>query len=129
MDNRKKEFKVPHQVESRQFDTCTKFLQLRYHHDGEFLPDKFVFEGALADRSLMITSPEVKVPVAENELSDDELSDDDDKDERDSRELTALAIRAVVMSQPFHHSAVGPGMAPGPRRWIGVMKPAAICTT
>ena len=28
--------------------------------------------------------------------------------------LTALAIRAVVMSQPSHHSAVGPGMAPGP---------------
>ena len=128
VDNRKKEFKVPHQVESRQFDTCTKFLQLGYHHDGEFLPDKFVFEGALADRSLMIASPEVscQLPVAENKLSDDELSDDDEKDERDSRELTALAIRAVVMSQPFHHSAVGPGMAPGPRRWIGVMKPAAM---
>ena len=109
MDNRKKEFKVPHQVESRQFDTCTKFLQLRYHHDGEFLPDKFVFEGALADRSLMIASPEVKVPVAENELSDDELSDDDEKDERYSRELTALAIRAVVMTSHFTTQQWGQG--------------------
>lgn len=129
-DQRTAAFRVKHQVDSKAFNICTKFLQLRYHNDGEYLPDRFVFEGALKDRSLMIGN-KVDLNTPMGQLSDDsDLSDDaggnskDDLDEEDSRALTALSMKALVMSAPFHQSLTGPGAAPGPRRYLGVMKPA-----
>ena len=130
-DNRKRGFRVQHQVEAKAFDTCMRFLQLRYHNEGEYLPDRFVFEGALKDRSLMIIA-ESEMPEAQPTLSDgsdSEMSDvgrQDDLDEADSRALSALAIKSVVLNNPFSNSLTGPGAAPGPRRWLGVMKPCTM---
>ena len=43
-DQRLKGNRLPQAPHHEQLDTCMRFLQLRYHHDGESLPDRFHFE-------------------------------------------------------------------------------------
>ena len=116
---------------------CQQFLQVRYHHDGEFLPDKFTFENALSSRELLLghKPSSVKGHVftgghASSTDSDDELTEvpktKAELDEEDTRALTALAMRALVVNQPFHNALVGPGQNPGPRRYLGVVKPVIL---
>ncbi|CAK9007430.1 Peptidyl-prolyl cis-trans isomerase D (PPIase D) (40 kDa peptidyl-prolyl cis-trans isomerase) (Cyclophilin-40) (CYP-40) (Cyclophilin-related protein) (Rotamase D), partial [Durusdinium trenchii] len=100
-DHRKRQFRVAKQ-DTAAFDLCTRFLQLRYHNEGERLPDKFVFQGALKDRSLMIgsTADRLQKLVAgdSDELSDDSQLSKDELDEIDDRALSAMAIQSLVMS-------------------------------
>ena len=47
--------------------------------------------------------------------------------ELDARAVQALADQAVVMDCPSRHAAVGPGTGvPGPRRYIGVLRPVLL---
>ena len=120
---------MPRPHASSQLDICNRFLQERYHYDGEFLPDRFEFDPTLGSRCLYVGCSEAS-HSARQAAEDDSSESSSDKeklsreelDEQDSRALSALAIKAVVMNNPFSNAAVGPGLAPGPRRYLGVMK-------
>ena len=132
-DRRKRKWKVQGMVSRPQFDLCSRFLQIRYHSEGEYLPDRFDFEGL--GRPTLVYGPETS-EVAD---ADDFLDDDDDEevlagcqmstedwDESDSRALAGMAIRSVVTSNPFHNAMTGPQLGPGPRRYLGVVKPIVL---
>ena len=73
--------------------------------------------GSTADRLQKLVAGDSDESPDDSQLSKDEL------DEIDDRALSAMAIQSLVMRAPFHQSLTGPGVAPGPRRWLGVMKP------
>jgi hypothetical protein len=124
---------------SKQLDICNTFLRLRYHNDGEFLPDKFHFDGMEQPVGYVIGPPNPSRPksqeVAEDLSSDDDMSSASkegqgqvaERDhEEDERTISALSIAAVTHNEPFHNSHVGPGAKPGPRKYLGVVKPAIL---
>lgn len=121
-------------VGSPQLDLCHRFLQVRYHNEGEWLPDRFDFEGL--GRPTLIMAPSRKSvdnPDARCELPDVDSEDDvicqmskDDWDEKDSRVLAAMATKAIITSNPFHNSMTGPQLGDAPRRYLGVVKPIVL---
>ena len=50
----------------------------------------------------------------------------EDWNEKDSRALAGLAIRSVIVSNPFHNALTGPQLGSGPRRYLGVVKPIVL---
>lgn len=128
-DRRRKEFRVEHQAESKQLDTCNRFLQLRYHADAEFLPDRFEFE-QLRGRPALVCCPPVRRQTPdttyESESEDEDARANADLDEEDLRSLNSLAVKAVVACNPFDNAMTGPQMADAPRRYLGVIKPAVM---
>ena len=46
--------------------------------------------------------------------------------EEDERAISALSIAAVTHNEPFHNAHVGPGGTAGPRKYLGVVKPAIL---
>lgn len=124
-------------VASKQLDICNSFLRLRYHNDGEFLPDKFHFDGMEQPAGYVIGDPNPSntQQVAKDLSSEDETSsaikEGPDKVavrnlEEDERAISALSIAAVTHNEPFHNAHVGPGGDPGPRKYLGVVKPAIL---
>lgn len=124
---------------SKELDICNTFLRLRYHNDGEFLPDKFHFDGMEQPVGYVIGPPDPSRPksqeVAEDLSSEDDMSSASKEGqgqvvqrdrEEDERAISALSIAAVTHNEPFHNSHVGPGANPGPRKYLGVVKPAIL---
>ena len=118
-----------------QLDHCTRFLQQRYHFDGESLPDKFEFD-KITCKGRLLCAPG---PRQHNRLTS-ELFDDSSEEvegcqrdiaawkEKDARSLAAMSLHNLVTCNPHHSVTMGPGAAAAPRRWLGVMKPALMYT-
>ena len=94
-----------------------------YHFQGESLPDRFEFHDGRA------------VVACSGDFSSEEDQESDrclstvkaEEKELDARAVQALADQAVVMDCPSRHAAVGPGTGvPGPRRYIGVLRPVLL---
>ena len=123
---------LPHRVlSSNQLRIANSFLQMKYHSEGEFLPEKFHFDA----RSEFIVDGMVK--KHDVNLDSDSGSDDDDADicgddraEAESRSLDAMTLDAINCTEPFKMATVGPGSNPGPRKYLGVVKPQILfeCT-
>ena len=117
-DRLRKEFRVEHQAESKQLDTCNRFLQLRYHADAEFLPDRFEFE-QLRGRPALVCCPPVRRQMPdttyESQSEDEDARANADLDEEDLRALNSLA-----------NAMTGPQMADAPRKYLGLIKPAVM---
>ena len=73
------------------------------------------------------------VPKRHENLDDLDSTDGDTDDDRDtclddraeaeSRRLDAMTLDAINCSDPFKMAHVGPGSNPGPRKYLGVVKP------
>lgn len=103
-----------------------RFLQLRYHHDGESLPDRFHFEEvpSLQRPSFLVTAvSDNKAPAAESSSDSASSLSQAQWDEQDSRKLATLSLRQLLTDTPFNNSLTGPGAGAAPRRWLGVVKP------
>ena len=125
-DGRKKGKRLPQAPQHQQLDTCMRFLQLRYHHDGESLPDKFHFDQVpeLRGKSLVLTTPkDIGHPSGDNNSDSDSSVSQTQWEEQDARNLAALSLRQLVTNTPFQNALVGPGSGAAPRRWLGVVKP------
>ena len=125
-DQRKKGNRLPQAPNHEQLDTCMRFLQLRYHHDGESLPDKFHFEDepSLHRGSFLITSVKDNQMVPAEDSSDSASSMSQAQwDEQDARKLATLSLRQLLTDTPFNNALTGPGAGAAPRRWLGVVKP------
>ena len=82
-----------------------------YHFQGESLPDRFEFS-SIKDRT---------------SGSDGSIYDGSEGEaERDTRSVQRLASEAVAVDTPTRFVAIGPGGLPGPRRYLGVMKPVVL---
>ena len=76
------------------------------------------------------------VPKRHENLDDLDSTDGDTDDDRDtclddraeaeSRRLDAMTLDAINCSDPFKMAHVGPGSNPGPRKYLGVVKPAIL---
>ena len=103
---------------------------VEYHSEGEFLPEKFQFD---ARNEFYIDG---MVPKRHENLDDLDSTDGDTDDDRDtclddraeaeSRRLDAMTLDAINCSDPFKMAHVGPGSNPGPRKYLGVVKPAIL---
>ena len=125
-DQRKKGNRLPQGPHHNQLDTCMRFLQLRYHHDGESLPDRFHFEEvpSLQRPSFLVTAVNDNKPSAAESSSDSASSLSQAQwEEQDSRKLATLSLRQLLTDTPFNNSLTGPGAGAAPRRWLGVVKP------
>lgn len=91
---------------------CLRFLWLKYQFDAEGMPDKWHFDPAA--RSISASGRAVKLPSR---------LDDANAQEEESRAIAQAAMHAVLADAPSSISTVGPNVHPGPRRYIGVMKP------
>ncbi|MCG8533373.1 MAG: hypothetical protein MI749_22340 [Desulfovibrionales bacterium] len=101
-----------------QRDVCYKFLQMKYHTEGEFLPDRFDFE-PLQCRTLVIGDDDQQV-VADDDSSQSTDSGKfcaNDPEEQD-RVMAAMAMEKVMLNDPFKNS-----IGTGPRKFLGVVKP------
>lgn len=119
---------------SKQRDICNAFLQMKYHSDGEFLPDRFEFDNmSQVVDAQMLPGPKTQQHEEESQDpqsdSDEHVSGDShgnlvgrDKEE-DERAIAAMAIGSVTLNEPFRNASIGPGQRPGPRRYLGVVKP------
>ena len=134
-DRRKRQFRVKGVVGRVQLDLCQRFLQIRYHNEGEWLPDRFDFEGlgrptlVYKEKGENRAGCEMALEMADS--SDEDVSggcqmSKDDWDEKDSRALASMAVKAIVTSNPFHNSMTGPGVDCAPRRYLGVVKPVIL---
>lgn len=134
-DRRKRQFRVKGVVGHVQLDLCQRFLQIRYHNEGEWLPDRFDFEGlgrptlVYKEKGENRAGCEMALEMADS--SDEDVSggcqmSKDDWDEKDSRALASMAVKAIVTSNPFHNSMTGPGVDCAPRRYLGVVKPVIL---
>lgn len=115
---------------SKQLDICNSFLQMKYHNEGEFLPDRFEFDNMsqVVDGQML---PGQMVQQHEEESQDPQSDFDEhtpydsycrDKEE-DERAIAAMAIGSITLNEPFRNAGIGPGQRPGPRRYLGVVKP------
>ena len=102
-----------------------------YHFQGDSLPDRFEFQNQ--DRGRMIAAPTSRrVPVNDSDSEDASAGAQcvstvaAEEKEADARAVAFLADNAVVTDCPMRHSLVGPGQLPGPRRYVGVMKPITL---
>lgn len=50
--------------------------------------------------------------------------DKDEIAEKEARTVSALSLRAIMSETPAYQCLLGPGAEAGPRRYLGVMKPA-----
>ena len=112
-----------------QLDHCTRFLQQRYHFDGESLPDKFEFDKITCKGRLLCAPGPKQRDRLTSEMFDDSSEEGGQRDvaawkEEDARALAAMSLHNLVTSNPHHSVTMGPGAAAAPRRWLGVMKPA-----
>jgi hypothetical protein len=98
-----------------QLAVCLRFLWLKYHFDAEGMPDKWHFDAA--GHSIKASGHKVKLPRRTEQ--------EDSKDE-ELRAIATAAMHAVLADAPTLISAVGPNAQPGPRRYIGVMKPVQL---
>ena len=125
-DQRLKGNRLPQAPHHEQLDTCMRFLQLRYHHDGESLPDRFHFEEvpSLHRGPFLLTSVKDNKPAPAESSSDSASSMSQAQwDEQDARKLATLSLRQLLTDTPFNNSLTGPGAGAAPRRWLGVVKP------
>ena len=124
---------LPHRVtNSTQLNIAFSFLQMKYHSEGEFLPEKFQFDA----RSEFYVDSRAMVPKRHENLDDLDSNDGDTDDDRDtrlddraeaeSRCLDAMTLDAISCSDPFKMAHVGPGSNPGPRKYLGVVKPVVL---
>ena len=108
---------------SPQLDVANKFLQMKYHSEGEFLPERWDFS---AKSEFVIDKAWKNIGQVTNDDSDPETDGSDDNEDAEERAVSSLACDAIVMSEPFRMAAVGPGSGPGVRRYLGVVKPAIL---
>lgn len=108
---------------------CTTFLQLRYHTDGEYLPDRFHMEdlssGVIEAHSDAVTQSKIPHSESDGESADSACKHDVD-DETAERKLATMTIQAILENEPHHNAATGPGCQNSPRKYIGVVKPAIL---
>ena len=95
-----------------QLTVCLRFLWSKYQFDAEGMPDKWHFDTAanalaLSDRKIMLPSRLTEESVEEEEC----------------RAIAQAALYAVLADAPSSIATVGPNVHPGPRRYLGVMKP------
>ena len=113
------------------FEVCNSFLQIKYHCDGEFLPDRFEFDtmSQFVDGQMLPSERKAQAAGSDSEETldshDDGLKEQGDPDDQE-RALSAMAIGAITLNEPFRNAQVGPGQSPGPRRYLGVVKPVVL---
>lgn len=95
-----------------QLTSCLRFLWLKYQFDGEGMPDKWHFDASA--RALSVGNRSVSLP---NRLEDENAEDEE------CRAIAQAAMHAVLADAPSSISVTGPNVLPGPRRYIGVLKP------
>lgn len=97
---------------------------MKYHSEGEFLPDRFDFE-PMKKSSVIIGGPE----QSHQHASDSSLSDGNETcgsqrandSSEDERVLSAMSLDKVIMTNPFAN-ATGTGV----RKFLGVIKPVIL---
>ena len=103
---------------------------VEYHSEGEFLPEKFQFD-ARSEFYIDGMVPKRHENLDDLDSTDGDTDDDrdtclDDRAEAESRRLDAMTLDAINCSDPFKMAHVGPGSNPGPRKYLGVVKPAIL---
>ena len=126
-DQRRKANRLLQAPNHQQLDACMRFLQLRYHHDGESLPDKFHSEDvpSLRRGSILVTAAKDNqmVPAADNSSDSASSMSQAQWDEQGARKLATLSLRQLLTDISFNNALTGPGAGAAPRRWLGVVKP------
>ena len=127
---------LPHRVtNSTQLNIAFSFLQMKYHSEGEFLPEKFQFDARsefyVDSRAMVPKHGENPALLDDLDSTDGDTDDDrdtrlDDRAEAESRRLDAMTLDAISCSDPFKMAHVGPGSNPGPRKYLGVVKPVVL---
>ena len=98
---------------------------VEYHSEGEFLPEKFsefYIDGMVPKRHENLDD----LDSTDGDTDDDRDTCLDDRAEAESRRLDAMTLDAINCSDPFKMAHVGPGSNPGPRKYLGVVKPAIL---
>ena len=97
---------------------------------GIFLPEKFQFD-VRSEFYIDGMVPKRHENLGDLDSTDGDTDDDrdtclDDRAEAESRRLDAMTLDAINCSDPFKMAHVGPGSNPGPRKYLGVVKPAIL---
>ena len=98
-----------------QLTACLRFLWLKYQFDGEGLPDKWHFDTTAC--ALTMHNHSVQVPSRQT------LAPTEESLEAESRAIAKAALFAMLADSPSAAAVMGPNVHPGPRRYIGVMRP------
>ena len=70
---------------------------------------------------------DVRCELPDSDSEDEECQmSRDDWNESDSRKLAAMALKAIVTSNPFQNAMKGPQLGDAPRRYLGVAKPIVL---
>jgi hypothetical protein len=125
MDGRLKGNRVAHNNPQfrPQLNLCLRFLWLKYQFDAEGMPDKWKFEGkgfTIGDKVVLL--PKHNLDPWDSSCLPAEL-DVEETLEEEVRAISKAALFAVMSTEPTAAATLGPNSLPGPRRYIGVMKP------
>ena len=110
LDGRTSKAGVKHS--SAQLDVCLRFLWMKYQFDAEGMPDKWHFDAKA--RTISTSGHAVAIPSR---------LDDDNASEEEARAIAQASMHAILADSSTAIATFGPNVHPGPRRYIGVMKP------
>jgi hypothetical protein len=100
---------------SKQLDMCLRFLWMKYQFDAEGMPDKWHFDA----KAHTIATPARSVALPSR-------LDDDNAVEEEARAIAQASMHAILAESSTSIATFGPNVHPGPRRYIGVMKPVEL---